>query len=253
MLTVQFTVSAHALFKSIKEAKLTKAALQGCCISENFLVYQLLVGIQAGVAGVLLQPIVTLLALHVVLRIRNISTYQFIVMQRELVQLEELNTVPRDKASLQHTRQLSMWWRKHTNPQIADTSLSHKRKQRSIGLSPIGAWKIHALLDHEQELSNSLIQPNIPKQKQSTDQKADVKSKDSYRGTGDKMSDVEGNRPTRNGLFGMHQAGDQENMYRNKPAVKLPPLKIDTVLDVSRETSLIRKARPELPKGISIS
>lgn len=115
--------------------------------------YKVITGLQVSVALAVLQPVLNLLLLHTVLIAQKMTTYEFIVLQRELHDLQwlyeerESSILPSLKSLV--TKGLS-WNTKRIHAEKGDIENQIKGgegprmpKRRDVVLSPWLAWRVH--------------------------------------------------------------------------------------------------------------
>lgn len=251
-LFIHLCIAVHALTKSIISSESTEIITNGMSPSIGIITYRVILSIQIVLAIVLLHPVGALLLLHIVLRIRHISTYTFIVMQRELVKLEEFKSYTAESSAKDMGQTCQpKWWKNHFNRRVQATvqMMGVKKNRQEAGLSPWDAWRIHQMLKEAREKFSSqpLISVKQAKQEGVTDSNEDHENQ-----AGFLTSKVSGSKPCTGVGDGPSDESDKL-FYAIPPLVspedsdklpprKLPPLKVDTVMDVSRESSIIRKA-----------
>lgn len=251
-LLIHLCTAVFALTKSVISSETIERIGRGMSPSIGLITYRVILGIQIVLALVLLHPVGALLVLHIILKIRGISTYKFIVMQRELVKLQEFHRFAGDAST--KDAKLACWTdrgRNQLSKRVQTTAklIGIKKKQQEVGLSPCNAWRIHQMLKQAQDKFSS--QPLISV-KQANKEEAAGSAEDDKNQIGRHNNRVGGNKACPEGKEG---TSDESNkIFYSIPSAacpggsdripprKLPPLNVDTVVDVSRESSMIRKA-----------
>ncbi|GMH37534.1 hypothetical protein BSKO_05407 [Bryopsis sp. KO-2023] len=229
-------VALIAFVGSVLNVEETEEMAKGLTPSLGVVPYRIIVGIQIGVVLLLLHPVGVLLALHTCLKLKGLGTYEFVLLQRELIELEAENHEPSATTPLLN----ATWWKKLTNRKVgaSDGGRQSYHKTRDVGLSPYFAWKIQRLIEVERRKRSRGLG------------EVDAQGKSRYI--------VEDTIPSRVGIPSMCSSGSQasesrplqespeekshETQFCRMPTFNQPPWRVHTADGTPRESAFISQS-----------